>query len=124
MASAFAGPRAALKEGGPALAPPLLSARLFLAVEGFEQNAGQGLGIQGVGPGRCDQLAELHDLARLQSLSLNLQRSKLSVDIAGFAHLSSPSVPRPLVENLAADLPVSSLAGTEMSRQSRNDERR
>jgi len=65
FAIVFVGPGAPLKEGCAALPPTLLCAGLFGGVEGFQQDASEGLGIESIGSCRGDQLAKLSDFACL-----------------------------------------------------------
>src|SRR3546814_6256837 len=69
---------ASLKEGRAPRAPRLLFVRVGRLHSG-EQRTGERVQIERIGPGGRDQLAELLDLAGLQSLGLVVQRPQFRV---------------------------------------------
>src|SRR3546814_1211490 len=72
---------ASLKEGRAPRAPRLLFVRVGRFHSG-EQRTGERVQIERIGPGGRDQLAELLDLAGLQSLGLVVQRPQFRVIVA------------------------------------------
>src|SRR3546814_2651576 len=79
---------ASLKEGRAPRAPRLLFVRVGRFHSG-EQRTGERVQIERIGPGGRDQLAELLDLAGLQSLGLVVQRPQFRVIVAHLSHLLS-----------------------------------
>src|SRR3546814_6639153 len=79
---------ASLKGGRAPRAPRLLFVRVGRFHSG-EQRTGERVQIERIGPGGRDQLAELLDLAGLQSLGLVVQRPQFRVIVAHLSHLLS-----------------------------------
>src|SRR3954452_23595818 len=80
-------PAFAAKEAVAFAPPRFLCARIGIAaLDDLEECAGQRFGIERIGAGRGDELAELDDAAGTQLLLLVMKGFQFGVDVARFAH--------------------------------------